>query len=84
MTKKYYETTIDGFIDCLTDIKKYCGGNTPVQINPIGGECVTGISSICLDNDEGNDNALVYLETEINLNNCPKTFEFYTQGGELD
>ena len=83
MTQKQYETTIDGLIQCLTDIKEKCGGDTHVQINVLGGECVTGLVSVCLDNDLGNDNAIVYLETDTEERYCPKTFELYTQGEEI-
>lgn len=83
MAKLQYSATINGLIECLTDIKEKCGGDTYVQINAIGGECATGLVSVCLDNDEGNDNALVYLETDIEENYCPNTFEFYTQGKEI-
>ena len=81
--KKEYTSTVDGLIEVLTRIKEKCGGDTYVQVNVIGGKCATGLVSVCLDNDEGNDNALVYLETDIEENYCPSTFEFYTQGKEI-
>ena len=80
---KQYKATIDGLIQCLTDIKEKCGGNTHVQINVYGNKCVTGLISVCLDNDMGNDNALVYLETDTEERFCPATFNFYTQGEEI-
>ena len=83
MTKQNYPSTIDGLIECLTDIKEKCGGNTYIQVNAIGHECVTGLISVCLDNDEGNDNAIVYIETDIEEKRYPKQFEFYTQGKEI-
>ena len=81
--KDKYKATIDGLIECLTDIKKVCGGNLPLQVNVIGNECVTGLVSVCLDNDLGNEEALVYLETDTSGNICPSKFEFYTQGEEI-
>ena len=83
MAKLQYSATIDGLIECLTDIKEKCGGDTYVQVNVIGGECATGLVSVCLDNDEGNDNALVYIETNTERNFCPENFTFYTQGKEI-
>ena len=83
MTKQKYKSTIDGLIECLTDIKKKCGGNTYIQVNVLGHDCVTGLTSVCLDNDEGNDNALVYIETDIEEKSYPATFNFYTQGEEI-
>ena len=83
MAQKQYKATIDGLIQCLTDIKEKCGGDTVIQVNVIGHDCVTGLSSVCLDNDMGNDESLVYIETDIEENRCPSTFEFYTQGKEI-
>ena len=85
MAKAEYKATIDGLIQCLTDIKEKCGGDTYVQINPIGTNvgCVTGLTSVCLDNDLGNDEALVYIETNIDEAYYPATFKFYTQGEEI-
>lgn len=83
MAQKQYKTTIDGLIQCLTDIKEKCGGDIPIQVNVKGHDCVTDLSSVCLDNDEGNDYALVYIETDIEENYYPETFEFYTQGKEI-
>ena len=40
---------------------------------------VVGLTSVCLDNDMGNNNAIVYLETDTETV-CPRQFEFYTQG----
>ena len=83
MAKNKYETTIDGLIECLTDIKSKCSGDTFVQVNVVGHECVTGLISVCLDNDMGNDEALVYIETDIEESRYPAEFEFYTQGEEI-
>lgn len=81
MTK--HKPTIDGLIEVLTRIKEKCGGDTYVQVNVFGHECTTGLTSVCLDNNEGNDSAIVYLETDTEQNPYPTTFEFYTQGEEL-
>ena len=78
-----YPTTVDGLIEVLTKIKKACGGNTYVQVNVLGEKCVTGLVSVCLDNNEGNENAIVYLETDTEENFYPATFNFYTQGEEI-
>lgn len=78
-----YATTVDGLIEVLTRIKEKCGGDTHVQVNVFGQPCVTGLNSVCLDNDMGNNNALVYLETDIEEISYPKMFEFYTQGKEI-
>ena len=83
MAKVEYEATIDGLIEVLTRIKEKCGGNTFVQVNAIGTPCVTGLVSVCLDNDMGNDEAIVYIETDINDKYYPATFAFYTQGEEI-
>ena len=83
MAKQKYNSTIDGLIECLTDIKKKCGGNTYIQVNVLGHDCVTGLVSVCLDNNEDNDNALVYIETDIEEKFYPTTFNFYTQGEEI-
>ena len=83
MAKEQYSTTVDGLIELLTEVKRECGGNTRVQINVQGHECVTGLNSVCLDNDMGNNQALVYLETTMQKPYCPATFNFYTQGKEI-
>ncbi len=80
---KQYKSTIDGLMECLTDIKNKCGGDTYVQVNVFGHACTTGLTSVCLDNNEGNDSAIVYVETDTDLNPYPATFEFYTQGKEI-
>lgn len=83
MIKGQYKATIDGLIECLTNIKEKCGGDTYIQVNVLGHDSVTGLTSICLDNDMGNDNALVYIETDTETVHCPSTFNFYTQGKEI-
>lgn len=77
-----YTADIDGLIACLTDIKEACGGRTPVQVNVFGTENVVGLTSICLDNDMGNNEAIVYIETDKETV-CPTQFEFYTSGEEI-
>lgn len=84
MAKQKYIATVDGLIECLTDIKNACGGETPVQVNVIGAGCVTGLTSVCLDNDLfDEDGAIVYVETNPDEVYCPTTFNFYTQGREI-
>ena len=83
MAQKQYKATIDGLIQCLEDIKAKCGGNTFIQVNVLGHDCVTGLCSVCLDNDTGNDDALVYIETDIEEKRYPATFDFYTQGADI-
>lgn len=85
MERQKYPSTIDGLIEVLTRIKEKCGGGTYVQVNVFGHDCVTGLCSVCLDNDMGNneEDALVYIETDIDEVNYPATFEFYTQGKEI-
>lgn len=83
MAKEKYPITIDGLIECLTDIKSKCGGNTFVYVNVLGHECVSGLVSVCLDNDMGNDEALVCIETDIEDLRYPEEFDFYTQGEEI-
>ena len=83
MAEKYYVTTLDGLIQCLTDIREACGGSTYVQINDCGVGCTYGLTSVCLDNDTGNDETLVYLETDTDEKFYPQTFRFYTQGEEI-
>ena len=78
MTTKY-TTDVDGLIECLTNIREVCGGKTPVQINVYSLDNVVGLTSVCLDNDMGNNDAIVYLETDTETV-CPRQFEFYTQG----
>jgi hypothetical protein len=80
-----YPTTVDGLIEVLTKIKEACGGNTYVQVNAFGHDCVTGLRSVCLDNDMGTNekDALVYIETDLDETCYPATFEFYTQGREI-
>lgn len=78
-----YKSTIDGLIEVLTRIKEKCGGDTFVQVNVFGHECTTGLTSVCLDNNEGNENAIVYIETDTEQTRCPATFEFYTQGEDI-
>ena len=84
MAHNEYPATVDGLIEVLTRIKEKCGGSTYVQVNTLG-ESITGLVSVCLDNDMGTDeeNALVYLETDIDENYYPATFNFYTQGEEI-
>ena len=82
MTDKYI-ANVDGLIEILTKIKEKCGGNTPVQVNVLGEGCATGLVSVCLDNNEGNKDAIVYLETDTEENFYPATFNFYTQGEEI-
>lgn len=78
-----YRATINGLIECLTDIKNKCGGDTFVHVNALGHDCCTGLTSVCVDNNEGNETALVYIETDLEENYYPATFELYTQGEEL-
>ena len=80
---KQYKSTIDGLMECLTDIKNKCGGDTYVQVNVFGHDSCTGLNSVCLDNNGGNDTAIVYIETDLEENYYPATFELYTQGEEI-
>jgi hypothetical protein len=83
MAEKKYTTSVGSLIKLLNEIKEKCGENTPVQVNILGHECTTGLTSVCLDNDMGNDQSIVYFETDMEENYFPATFEFYTQGKEL-
>ena len=83
MAKQEYIATVDGLIQCLNDIKEKCGGDTYVQVNVFGQPCVTGLNSVCLDNDLGNDEAIVLLETDIEQTYYPAKFKFYTQGEDI-
>ena len=82
-SKKQYPVTIDGLIECLQNIKSACGGDTAIQVNIYGHDAITGLVSVCLDNDMGNDEALVYIETDPDENIFPTSFEFYTQGEDI-
>ena len=82
-TPEIHPTTVDGLIEVLTKIKKACGGNTYIQVNDMKNGCTTGLMSVCLDNNEGNSEALVYIETDSDEYIYPHTFEFYTQGKEI-
>lgn len=82
-TPETHPTTVDGLIEVLTRIKEVCGGNTYVQVNDMKNACTTGLISVCLDNDMGNNEALVYIETDSDEYRYPTTFEFYTQGKEI-
>lgn len=82
MTKEYVNN-VDNLIKVLTQIKEKCGGNTPVQINLYSDKTIP-LSSICLDNTEGNDESIIYIEGDYETNASFKgTFAFYTQGEEI-
>jgi hypothetical protein len=78
-----YKSTVDGLLELLTRIKETCGGDTPIQVNVLGNGCVTGLTSVWLDNDMGNSESIVYIETDIEENYYPDMFEFYAQGEEI-
>ena len=59
---KEYETTVNSLIELLTLIKEKCGGNTPIQVNVLGSEHVTGLTSVCLDNDTGNHESIMHVD----------------------
>ena len=83
MAKLQYSATIDGLIECLTDIKEKCGGDTPLQINLYSDKMIP-LSSICLDNDMGNEESIIYIEGDYETESSFKgTFTFYTQGEEI-
>ena len=80
-----YSCTIDGLIECLTNIKEKCGGDIPLQVNDYSKGCTYGLTAVCFDNDMGNDSdsSIVLLETNTEEYAYPTTFEFYTQGKEI-
>lgn len=80
-----YPCTIDGLIECLTNIKEKCGGDIPLQVNDYSKGCTYGLTAVCFDNDMGNDSdsSIVLLETNTEEYAYPTTFEFYTQGKEI-
>jgi hypothetical protein len=78
-----YKSTVNGLLELLTKVKETCGGDTPIQVNVIGNGCVTGLTSVCLDNNEDINESILYIETNIEENYYPDMFEFYTQGKEI-
>lgn len=83
MAKQKYKTTVGSLIELLTEIKEKCGEDTPIQVNDLARGCITGLTSVCLDNNEGNSESIVYIETDTDETPYPSTFEFYTQGEDL-
>ena len=82
MTKEYVNN-VDNLIKVLTRIKEKCGGHTPLQINLYSDKMIP-LSSICLDNDMGNEESIVYIEGDYETESSFKgTFTFYTQGKEI-
>ena len=75
MTK--YTSNVDGLIEFLERVKQIYGGKTPVQVNAIGNDCVTGLTSVCVDDNEGKHEAIVYIETDLNGKTCSPAFITY-------
>ena len=78
-----YKSTVNGLLELLIKLKETYDGDMPIQVNVIGNGCVTGLTSICLDNNEGINESILYIETDIEENYYPDMFEFYTQGEEI-
>lgn len=73
-------SSIDGLIEALQNIKR-AYGNLPVQVNAIGTACVTGLTSVCVD-DMGGDTPIVYIETVIEDKVFTPVFNVYSQSGK--
>lgn len=74
-------SSVEGLIEALQNIKETYG-NLPIQVNAIGTDCVTGLSSVCVDDDMGGDIPIVYIETVIEDKVFTPIFNVYSQSGK--
>ena len=74
-------SSVEGLIEALQNIKRTYG-NLPIQVNAIGTPCVTGLTSVCVDDDMGGDIPIVYIETVVDDKVYTPTFNVYSQSGK--
>ena len=72
-----YKATVDGLIEVLNKIKSTYG-NIPIQVNAIGTDYVTRLSSVCVDDTD--NEPIIYIETILDDDKpYSETFGAYTQ-----